>query len=184
MNKTLRAHADRIVREAISAVQPDAAVRRVLEGRIFPGKVILVAAGKAAWQMAKTASDILGSRINRGVVVTKYDHVSGPIADFACYEAGHPVPDENSFRGTQAALDLVRGLTPQDTVLFLLSGGGSALFEKPLIPAPELQDITNQLLACGADIVEINTIRKRLSQVKGGRFAKLCEPAQVISVIL
>ncbi len=184
MNKTLRAHADRIVREAISAVQPDAAVRRVLEGRIFPGRVILVAAGKAAWQMAKTASDIPGSRIDRGVVVTKYDHVSGPIADFACYEAGHPVPDENSFRGTQAALDLVRGLTPQDTVLFLLSGGGSALFEKPLIPAPELQDITNQLLACGADIVEINTIRKRLSQVKGGRFAKLCEPAQVISVIL
>ena len=184
MNKTLRAHADRIVREAISAVQPDAAVRRVLEGRLFPGRVILVAAGKAAWQMAKTASDILGSRINRGVVVTKYDHVSGPIADFACYEAGHPVPDENSFRGTQAALDLVRGLSPQDTVLFLLSGGGSALFEKPLIPADALQDITNQLLACGADIVEINTIRKRLSQVKGGRFAKLCEPAQVISVIL
>ncbi|MBQ7523556.1 MAG: DUF4147 domain-containing protein, partial [Oscillospiraceae bacterium] len=91
---------------------------------------------------------------------------------------------ENSFRATQAALDLVENLEATDTVLFLLSGGGSALFEKPLIPAEQLQDITNQLLACGADIVEINTIRKRLSQVKGGRFADLCAPAQVVSVIL
>ena len=184
MNKTLREHADQIIREAIDAVQPDAAVRRALEGRQFPGKVLLVAAGKAAWQMAKAASDFLGSRIDKGVVVTKYEHVLGPIANFDCYEAGHPVPDENSFRGTQAALDLIEDLEAKDTVLFLLSGGGSALFEKPLIPAAELQDITNQLLACGADIVEINTIRKRLSQVKGGRFAELCAPAQVISVIL
>lgn len=184
MNRTLRNHADQIIRDAIGAVQPDAAVRRALEGRDFPGKVMLVAAGKAAWQMAKAASDFLGRRIDKGVVVTKYEHVLGPIANFDCYEAGHPVPDENSFRGTQAALDLVEDLEPRDTVLFLLSGGGSALFEKPLIPASELQDITSQLLACGADIVEINTIRKRLSQVKGGRFAEICAPAQVVSVIL
>ena len=184
MNKTLREHADQIIREAIDAVQPDAAVRRALEGRQFPGKVMLVAAGKAAWQMAKAASDFMGSRIDKGVVVTKYDHVLGPIANFDCYEAGHPVPDENSFRGTQAALDLIEDLEAKDTVLFLLSGGGSALFEKPLIPAAELQDITNQLLACGADIVEINTIRKRLSQVKGGRFAQLCWPGKVEAVVL
>ena len=123
-------------------------------------------------------------RIENGVVVTKYGHVMGPIANFTCFEAGHPVPDENSFRGTQAALDLVADLTEKDTVLFLLSGGGSALFEKPLVPAEELQDITGQLLACGADIVEINTIRKRLSQVKGGRFAQLCWPGKVEAVIL
>ena len=184
MNQLLRTHADAIVREAIAAVQPDAAVRRALEGRSFPGRVLLVAAGKAAWQMAKAASDCLGSRIEKGVVVTKYGHVMGPIANFDCYEAGHPVPDENSFKGTQAALDLVDGLKPEDTVLFLLSGGGSALFEKPLVPGEELQDITNQLLACGADIVEINTIRKRLSQVKGGRFALFCSPARVEAVIL
>ncbi len=101
-----------------------------------------------------------------------------------CCEGGHPVPDEGSFAGTQKALDLVQGLTEQDTVLFLLSGGGSALFEKPLIPGEELQDITRQLLACGADIVEMNTIRKRLSAVKGGRFAELCAPAQVFSIVL
>ena len=184
MNQELRNHADQIVREAIAAVQPDAAVKRALEGMDFPGRVLLVAAGKAAWQMAKAADDCLGSRIESGVVVTKYNHVMGPIARFTCFEAGHPVPDENSFRGTQAALDLVSGLTEKDTVLFLLSGGGSALFEKPLVPAEELQDITGQLLACGADIVEINTIRKRLSAVKGGRFARLCRPARVEAVVL
>ena len=184
MNTLLREHADQIIREAITAVQPDAAVQRALAGGDFPGRVLLVAAGKAAWQMAKAASDCLGDRIEKGVVVTKYDHVMGPIANFDCFEAGHPVPDENSFRGTQAALDLVVGLSERDTVLFLLSGGGSALFEKPLVDAAELQDITGQLLACGADIVEINTIRKRLSQVKGGRFAQLCRPARVEAVIL
>ena len=184
MNHLLREHADQIVREAIAAVQPDAAVQRALSGRQFPGRVLLVAAGKAAWQMAKAASDFMGDRIEKGVVVTKYDHVMGPIANFDCYEAGHPVPDENSFKGTQAALDLVSNLTERDTVLFLLSGGGSALFEKPLVPAEELQDITGQLLACGADIVEINTIRKRLSQVKGGRFAQYCWPGFVEAVVL
>ena len=184
MNQTLRNHADQIVREAIAAVQPDAAVHRALAGLSFPGRVLLVSAGKAAWQMAKAASECLGSRIEKGVVVTKYGHVMGPIANFDCCEAGHPVPDENSFRGTQAALDLVNGLTERDTVLFLLSGGGSALFEKPLVSGEELQDITGQLLACGADIVEINTIRKRLSQVKGGRFAQLCAPARVEAVVL
>ena len=184
MDQLLRSHADRIVREAIAAVQPDAAVRRALEGKEFPGRVLLAAAGKAAWQMAKAASDCLESRIEKGVVVTKYGHVTGPLANIDCYEAGHPVPDENSFRGTQAVLDLVRGLTEKDTVLFLLSGGGSALFEKPLIPAEELQDITNKLLASGADIVEINTIRKRLSAVKCGRFALFCAPARVEAVVL
>ena len=184
MNQALRDDADRIVRDAITAVQPDAAVRRALAGRTFPGRVLLVAAGKAAWQMAKAAADCLGDRIEKGVVVTKYDHVMGPIPHCECFEAGHPVPDENSFRGTQAALDLVNDLTEKDTVLFLLSGGGSALFEKPLVPAGELQDVTQQLLACGADIVEINTIRKRLSGVKGGRFAKICAPARVIAVVL
>ena len=121
MNQQLRNHADQIVREAIAAVQPDAAVQRALSGRDFPGRVLLVAAGKAAWQMAKAASDCLGGRIENGVVVTKYNHVMGPIANFTCFEAGHPVPDENSFRGTQAALDLVAALTDRATVLFLLT---------------------------------------------------------------
>ena len=184
MNKALRQDADEIIKSALRAVRPDEAVTRALRDIAPRGRVRLVAAGKAAWQMAKTARDCLGSRIERGVVVTKYGHVMGPIEGIDCYEAGHPVPDENSFRGTQAALDLVKGLTAEDTVLFLLSGGGSALFEKPLVSGAELQDITGQLLACGANIVEMNTIRKRLSAVKGGRFAQLCAPAQVFAVVL
>lgn len=184
MNQELRTHADAIIRSSIQAVLPDEAVKRALSGRTFSGRVVLVAAGKAAWQMARAAYDCLGPRISCGAVVTKYGHVKGPIADFCCCEGGHPVPDENSFAGTDKALSLIRNLSKQDTVLFLLSGGGSALFEKPLISGGELQDITDQLLACGADIVEINTIRKRLSAVKGGRFAQLCDPAQVFSIVL
>ena len=184
MDMTMRKRADQIVAASIRAVQPDDAVARALKGVVFPGRVLLVAAGKAAWQMAKAARDCLGDRIDNGVVVTKYGHVMGPLGNFDCREAGHPVPDENSFSATQAALDLASNLTEEDTVLFLLSGGGSALFEKPLVSGEVLQDITGQLLACGADIVEINTIRKRLSAVKGGRFAECCAPAKVFSIVL
>ena len=184
MNTLMRQDADAIISASIKAVQPDDAVRRALKGKSFPGRVFLVAAGKAAWQMAKAAKDYLGPAIDSGVVITKYGHVKGALDGIVCWEAGHPIPDENSFKGTQAAIDLVAQLRESDTVLFLLSGGGSALFEKPLITGEELQNITSQLMACGADIVEINTIRKRLSAVKGGRFAKVCEPAQVFSIVL
>ncbi len=180
----MRQDADKIIAAALHAVQPDAAVQRALAAAKLEGTIYLVATGKAAWQMAKAASDALHGKISAGVVVTKYEHVKGEIPNTVCFEAGHPVPDENSFRGTQAALDLVAKAGAGDTVLFLLSGGGSALFEKPLIPAGELQDVTSQLLASGADIVEMNTIRKRLSGVKGGRFAQLCAPAKVFSIVL
>ncbi len=181
---TLREDAKYIYTRAIEAVLPDEAVRRALAGQNFPGRVILVAAGKAAWRMASAAKTALGERIETGIVITKYDHVQSPIPGIVCREAGHPVPDENSFSATREALSLTENLTANDTVLFLLSGGGSALFESPLVPGEELQDITAQLLACGADIVEINKIRKRLSAVKGGRFAQHCAPARVFAVIL
>ena len=182
MDPVLHSHADNIISAAIRAVQPDAAVQRALSGQSFPGRVILVAAGKAAWQMAKAASDCLP--IDEGIVITKYGHVMGDLPNCRCFEAGHPVPDGNSFAATEEALTLTEKLAEEDTVLFLLSGGGSALFEKPRIPGKELQDITGQLLASGADIVEINTIRKRLSAVKGGRFAQHCRPTKVFSIVL
>ena len=184
MNSSLRSDANTIIERSIQAVLPDEAVRRALSGRKFSGRVLLVAAGKAAWQMASAAAAQLGDGLCAGVVVTKYDHVKGDIPHCTCYEAGHPVPDENSFAATQAALDMVKDAGEGDTVLFLLSGGGSALFEKPLVSGEELQNITGQLLACGADIVEMNTLRKRLSAVKGGRFAQLCAPAKVFAVVL
>ncbi len=184
MNQLLRKDADDIIRASLNAVLPDAAVARALNSfRPGSGRVLLVAAGKAAWQMASAAVKTLG-HVDGGIVVTKYGHIMGDIPGVNCYEAGHPVPDENSFHATSLALDLVRGLSKEDTVLFLLSGGGSALFELPLIPGEELQQITRDLLACGADIVEMNTVRKRLSGVKGGRFAKACAPAKVFSIVL
>lgn len=184
MNESMRQDGRAILDCAIKAVLPDRAVRRALEGRSFPGRVVLIAVGKAAWQMANAAWSCLGKTISGGVVITKYRHGKGEIGNLTCCEAGHPVPDGNSFAGTEKAIAAVRGLTEKDTVLFLLSGGGSALFEKPLIPEEELRNITNQLLACGAGIVEMNTIRKRLSGVKGGRFAQLCAPAHIFSVVL
>ncbi len=181
----LRQDADRIMQAALKAALPDTAVAKALAGRTFDGgKLVLVATGKAAWQMASTACAILGAAIDRGVVVTKYGHSKGPLPPLEIWEAGHPVPDENSFAATQKAIEAVSGLTQRDTVLFLLSGGSSALFEKPLISPSELEDLTGQLLACGAGIVEMNTLRKRVSAVKGGRFAQLCAPAKVFSIVL
>ena len=183
MCTSLRTDAEHIVRTAINANLPDQAVTQALEGKHFPGRVLLVASGKAAWRMAQAACRCL-PQIEKGIVITKYGHVMGSLPRMICREAGHPVPDEASFRATGEAIRLVQGLQPTDTVLFLLSGGGSALFEKPLVSPEEMQDISRQLLACGADITEINIIRKRLSAVKGGKFAALCAPAQVYSVIL
>ena len=184
MNETLRADAEKIVRGAIEAVLPDAAVEKALAAfQPSSGRTILVAVGKAAYRMAAAAAEVL-PRVDDGIVITKYGHVEGEIPGIACYEAGHPVPDENSFSATRKVLERTENLKADDTVLFLLSGGGSALFEAPLISGQELADITNQLLASGVSIQEMNTIRKRLSGVKGGRFAKHCAPARVFSIVL
>jgi len=179
----LRKDADAIVDAGIRAVLPDEAVKRALKNMQHPGgKLILVAAGKAAWQMAHAALQEV--KADAGIVITKYGHVKGSLPGVECFEAGHPLPDPNGFAAADRAVEMVSDLGPDDLVLFLLSGGGSALFESPLIPGEELQDITRQLLACGADIVEMNTIRKRLSRVKGGRFAGICSPARVHAIVL
>lgn len=181
----LRNDCDQIVRQAIAEVQPDAAVRRALKDLpVRKGRLVLVSVGKAAWSMAHAAYDCLGERISEGIVITKHGYAQGAIGGLIIREAGHPVPDQHTFSATEEALALTQDLTAEDTVLFLLSGGGSALFEAPLVPDSQLQQITQSLLACGADIVEMNTIRKRLSAVKGGRFAQHCAPAWVYSVVL
>ena len=181
----IRSDAQKIMDAALKAALPDTAVQTALADLPpVAGKLILVAAGKAAWQMAQAAWKELRGRIDGGVVITKHNHAQGPIGNLTICEAGHPVPDQDSYTSTQIAIDMVQNLTGQDLVLFLLSGGGSALFEKPLISPEEMDDITHQLLASGADIVEINTLRKRLSAVKGGKFAQLCSPAKVFSVVL
>ena len=184
MNKELRNDAETIIAKSLQAVMPDEAVKHTLKDYQFSdGRKILVAIGKAAWQMAKAAVDTLG-KVDRGIVITKYKHVKGDIPGVECCEAGHPIPDENSFASTKKALELVKDLKPEDTVIFLVSGGGSALFELPLISGEELQKITMDLLHSGANIVELNKIRKRLSSVKAGRFAQACAPAKVLSIVL
>lgn len=184
MNRKLRGEAEQIMRYAIGRVLPDEAVVRALSACELSGRIYLAAVGKAAWQMAHAAVQYLKTPVENGVVVTKYGHVRGDIPGVRCFEGGHPIPDENSLAGTQAILDMTAALTQRDQVLFLVSGGGSALFEKPLVPLPVLQDLNRQLLAVGASIAEINTLRKRLSAVKGGRFARWCEPARMEAIIL
>ena len=178
--------ARRIIHRSIRAVLPDQAVRSVLQGRVFSQKVYVAAVGKAAWEMAKTAAEILGDTIERGIVLTKYGHGKGELPRFEILEAGHPIPDENGILGTRKILELVRGLGPEDQVLFLLSGGGSALFEMPEegVSLADIQAVTDQFLRCGADITQINTVRKRLSAVKGGKFARTCSPAKILSIVL
>lgn len=181
----LRGEADRIIAAALQAAMPDSAVQQTLSGREFAdGKLYLLAVGKAAWQMAKAACELLGSRLAEGIVITKYHHAKGALPGVRIFEAAHPVPDANGIAAAQEAIRMVSNLSASDTVLFLVSGGGSALFEKPLVTLETLTDINRQLLQCGADIAQINTIRKRLSAVKGGRFAMLCAPAKVLTIAL
>ena len=185
MSMELKKEAFAIAREAVAASMPDEAVRRAL-AELAPakGKTVAVAVGKAAWPMAQAAAQALAGHLDAGYVITKYGHAQGELPGFQVFEAGHPQMDENGVRATRAVLEAVSALAAEDRVLFLLSGGGSALMEAPLLPFAELQDINAQLLACGADIVEVNTIRKRLSAVKGGKFARACAPAEVVSIIL
>jgi hydroxypyruvate reductase len=184
MNLRLRADAEYIVREAINANIPDKAVTSALSQMQFPGRVLLLSVGKAAFPMARAALETLGGLSDRGIVISKYGHIPHPLPPFECFEAGHPVPDENTVRATRAALEMTRDLSPSDTVLVLLSGGGSSLFEDPLIPLEDLKRLTDGLLASGCGIEEINAVRKRLSRVKGGRFALWCNPAHVECLVL
>jgi len=175
-----------IIDRAIKENMPGEAVRNALKNHKFNGNIYLAAIGKAAWTMAHCAQKELGSRLKRGIVITKYRHSLGDISGIEIIEAGHPLSDENTISGTKKVIEMAQELGTGDELLFLISGGGSALFEDPL-PGLKLSDIVetnSQLLSCGADIVEINMIRKRLSSVKAGRFAQICVPAKVFTVVL
>lgn len=175
----------KIYTAAINACLPDSAVKKALKSLCLPkGRLILVSIGKAAWQMANSAYEELKTKIDTGIVITKYGHSKGKISDFEIYEAGHPVPDQNGIDATDRVLEITGNLSCDDLILFLISGGGSALFESVDCTLDELRGLTSQLLACGASINEINCIRKHLSNVKGGRFAVHCLPANVFAIVL
>jgi hydroxypyruvate reductase len=139
--------------------------------------------------MAAAVASILGERLTDGVVVIKHGHVlddpaaAGPIE---MVEAGHPVPDQAGLRGARHIADVLHDTTERDLVLCLISGGGSALMTLPTpgVSLADLQALTQVLLGCGATINEINTVRKHISQLKGGQLARLASPATVVSLIL
>ena len=182
---SLREDAKFIYENAIRHSLPNSAVKEALSKFELPyGKLILVAIGKAAWQMANAAHGELGDKIDCGIVITKHEHSRGEIGTLEIYEAGHPVPDEAGLRASRRVLEVTSNLSKEDVVLFLVSGGGSALFEYVDFPLEELSALTNQMLASGASIEEMNTVRKHLSSVKGGRFAEHVAPAKVFAVVL
>lgn len=147
--------------------------------------IYIVGAGKASAAMAETMEAILGTRITGGHIITKYGH-SVPLKYIKLTEAGHPVPDENGIAGTRQILSLISKAGKDDLVICLLSGGGSALLAD--VPdgctLDDLKSLSSILLKTGADITEMNCIRKHLSKVKGGQLAKAASPATVVSLIL
>ncbi|MBR3437367.1 MAG: glycerate kinase [Lachnospiraceae bacterium] len=181
----LKNDAAKIIRESISSALPGRNVRELLfQADVGQGKLVVIAVGKAGYKMAEAAYDVLRDRITEGLVVTKEGCETGELPGFRIIIAGHPYPNQASFDAADAAIEMVKDLSAKDHVLFLLSGGASSLFEKPMISEESYHFINDKLLASGANINEINTIRKHLSFVKGGRFAKICEPAIVNTIVL
>ncbi|MCG8472376.1 MAG: glycerate kinase [Desulfobacterales bacterium] len=147
--------------------------------------IYVIGAGKASARMALALEEILGERITGGVVSVKYGHTE-PLSHIRLIEAGHPVPDAMSRKAAEEIFSLCRQLTEKDLVISLISGGGSALLSLPVkeIEDEDKRETTEQLLACGADICEINCIRKHLSAIKGGRLIAAAHPATTINLIL
>jgi hydroxypyruvate reductase len=196
--ETLRQHALEIFRAALKAVDPVEAILRyvkVVDDQLQVGahrfafkdydRILVAGAGKAGAPMARALEDLLGDRISDGVIVVKEGH-GLPLEHVQIHEASHPVPDERGIKGAEEILSLVNQAGERDLVLCPISGGGSALLVAPAegVTLEDKQEVTRLLLACGADIHEINTIRKHLSRAKGGGLARFAYPATVISLIL
>ena len=197
MDKLIR-DAHQIIDAAINAVKPDLLIRRrvkLKDGHLHIGrekfrlsdfeKLFIIGAGKASAFMAREMEELLGQHLFYGVVSVKYGH-SAPCRKIRILEAGHPVIDKNSLAATRDILEVAQQAGEKDLVLCLLSGGGSALLEQipPNFSLPELQKVFELLLGCGANIEEINTVRKHLSLVKGGQLARAIAPATCASIIL
>lgn len=151
-------------------------------------KLFITGFGKAAVAMGRAAEDSVYDIITEGILITKYGHTnkSLPLRKLKVLEAGHPIPDEYGYAGTAEVVRLLQKADENTLVLCLISGGGSALLVSPCsgITLQEKQEVSELLLRAGADISELNTVRKHISAVKGGRLAELARPARLISLIL
>lgn len=192
-------HFQQLVERALAGVDPRALVRSALDvtdealvagsHRLAlhqDGRVYLIAFGKAAVPMTETAADLLGDRLFRGLAAVPAGTDSSPPESVHYLEGGHPLPSEGSLRAGAAARDLLAEVQPEDRVLVLISGGGSAMFELPVegVQLDDLRSCTQRLLVSGAPVADINTVRKTLSQVKGGGLARLASPAPVLALVL
>jgi glycerate 2-kinase len=187
-----------IFQAGVKAVDPAVAVRRHVQrqgnslkigGRPYNladfENIFVIGAGKASAAMAEPLEEILGDRLTSGFLNVKYGH-SLPLSRIHVNEAGHPLPDESGWRGAKKIIELLRSTGERDLVIFLISGGGSALLPAPAegLTLEDEQQMTNLLLECGATIHEINAVRKHISSVKGGQLARLAHPAVLVSLIL
>ncbi len=194
----MRADAELIFRAGLRAADPAAAVHRTChmqnglfiigDQRIDPAtvrRIFVVGAGKASAAMAQALEQILGERIQRGLISVKH-RPTAPLQRIELIETGHPLPDRGSVTAAGRILDLVHQARADDLVIGLFSGGGSALLSLPAagIPLADKQHTTDLLLASGATIHEINSVRKHLSAIKGGRLAQAAAPARLITLIL
>ncbi len=194
----LRRDAKKIFLHAVHAVDPQSILsshvslrNKVLRigDRKYPlsqvERIFVAGTGKASAAMAVNLEKILGTRITQGLINVKYGH-SQRLKRIRIQEAGHPLPDEKGLEGAKEMVGMLSHLTPKDLLLFLISGGGSALLPLPAegITLAEKQATTHQLLSCGANIQEINTLRKHLSRIKGGGLARIVYPATLVSLIL
>ena len=194
----LRKHADEIFKYVLDLLDPEQLVRSkvgihgstlVVEKREYDlsnyENIYVVGGGKACAPMAKAMEGILGDKIDSGIIVVKYNH-GLPLRKIKTVEASHPIPDESGKRGTSGILKLLSKTGEKDLIICLISGGGSALLVQPHkeITLQDIQTTSAELLACGATIDEINTIRKHLSSIKGGQLAKVAYPSALITLIL
>ncbi len=194
----LRKDAEAVFQAGLEAVNPIHAIKKhvtLQDDRLTVGDrvyafadydgVYVIGTGKASAAMAQAVEELLGERIKEGVVNVKYGHTF-PLKRIKVNEAGHPVPDEAGFQGTQEIIQLLKKTGKKDLVLFLISGGGSALLPYPAggLTLEDIQKVTQCLLEVGACIHEVNAVRKHLSRVKGGRLAKLAHPSTLISLML
>jgi hydroxypyruvate reductase len=194
----LRAHAREIFAAGVKAADPFNAINKHLRragerleiaeacyqlSRI--NRVFVAGCGKAGARMAQALEGLVGDRITDGIVVVKYGH-GLPLRSIKVVEAGHPIPDAAGAAGAQRVMNVVQSAQEDDLILFLISGGGSALLPVPAdkVTLADKQATTEILLQSGAAIREINAVRKHISKVKGGRLAKLARPARVASLIL
>ncbi|MFJ7439437.1 glycerate kinase [Methylorubrum thiocyanatum] len=173
----------RLFAAAVAAADPAVSLAHHLPSPP-PGRTIVVGAGKAAASMARAVEAAWPGELS-GLVVTRYGH-GAPTARIEVVEAAHPVPDAAGEAAARRVLDLVAGLTPDDLVLCLISGGGSSLLSLPAegLTLADKQAVNRGLLKSGASIGEMNCVRRHLSAIKGGRLAAACHPARVVTLLI